>query len=456
MDKKKKILKTREIPHNLEAEETVLGCVMYDAQVAPEILSALTRDDFYSESLALIFDAMKAIHNENRPVDLVTMQDRLSTSGGINKIGGVPYLTQIQLGVPSAANYKYYLEIVKRDSTMRKMVRACAEIIDLAHSNATQEEVIKLAEKSVFDIGRGTETSSLVHISEPMLEVMGQLYDRSAGIEKEKGLATGYDGIDEVLNGGFHKGDLIILAARPSVGKSALMMNIVENVVLRDGKSCAVFSLEMSKKQLVERLISSEAEVSLYALNNNGIKDVEWEGIHKLNGKIGKTNLFIDDSSIVTAGTILSKCRRLKAMRGLDLVAVDYLQLMENGAKTKDANRQQDISEISRALKIAAKELNVPILALSQLSRAVESRESQKPRLADLRDSGAIEQDADVVMFIYRPDLAEKNSEKVKSGDIVKGRAEILIEKNRQGKAGVSVPLNWGDGKFMKFKNVEE
>ncbi len=443
---------TRTIPHNLEAEQSVLGCVLYDNDTAADILAELKPEDFYSESHKFIFEAMQTVFNRNTPVDFVTLTDELESNGTLASVGGMPYLTTVSTGVPSAANFRHYMDIVKRDSVMRKLIHASNDIIEMAHSNVSREDIIGFSEKAVFDISAQSDTSQLTPIRDSVGTVI-EKFDRAQSNEGDsKGLTTGLAGLDNALNG-LHRTDLILIAARPAMGKTSLAMNIVENAATLAGATCAVFSLEMSKEQIAQRMLCSLAEVPMSQALRGQLKDDKaWARLWKTSAELEKSKIFIDDSTLITPAEMLSKCRRLKARYGLDLVMVDYIQLMTGGGRAE--SRQQEISAISRSLKILAKEVDVPVIALSQLSRAVESRASQRPQLSDLRESGAIEQDADIVMFIHRPDKVPENEQKVVSGEIPKNVAELIIAKHRNG-ALENIPLRFRD-EYTKFVNMNK
>ena len=444
--------KVKSMPHNLEAEQSVLGCVLFDNEICGEILGQLKTDDFYTESHKIIFEAMSRIFSQNRPVDFVVMSDFLEKSGELNLAGGISYITEIAKSVPSAVNYKYYVDILKRDSLMRKMIKASNGIIDAALSDISFEDMLNFAEKSVFDISENIDTSSLVKIDEAIQEAI----NRFEAIQKDKnafkGLNCGIKCINELFNG-LQKGDLILIAARPSLGKTSLGVNLIENAAIDAGASCAIFSLEMPKIQIAQRMLCSIGKVSLEKAIKGELDLTQWKRLLKANEKFNKAKIFIDDNSLNTPEQMLSKCRRLKARHGLDLVMVDYIQLMSSGNKSSE-NRQQEISEISRKLKILARELDVPVLALSQLSRAVTMRASGVPQLSDLRESGAIEQDADIVMFIHRPDKVEANAQKVLTGDVKKDVAELIVAKNRNGPTE-TLKLKWIPA-YTKFIDIEE
>ena len=444
--------KTNEMPHNLEAEQSLLACIIIDKEVQVEVLSSLSVEDFYSESHKNIFEAMRQVNERNIPIDLVTLTDELEKSATLTGAGGISYIAQLSTSLPSAANYKYYLEIVQRDSILRKLIKSSNDIIQNATESADKDLSMAFAEKKIFDISQSVDTSSMVKIG----EVVPVVIEKFNAINKDKnafqGIKTGFHKLDYMLNG-LHKTDLILLAARPAMGKTSLAMNIVENIAVNEGKVCAVFSLEMGKEQLAQRMVCSLAEVSMQDALKANLDKEKWSRLMKAQAKLSESKIFIDDSSMITASEILSKCRRMKRKYGLDLVMIDYLQLM-NGSNNKNSdNRQQQIAEISRSLKILAKEVEVPVIALSQLSRSVEQRSDHKPQLSDLRESGAIEQDADIVMFIHRPDKSATDKERAE-GKVQENVAELLIEKHRNGPTG-SVKLYFNGG-CTKFLNIED
>ncbi len=427
---------TRVLPHNLEAEQSVLGCILIDNELQSELITDLSDGDFYVEAHKDIFKSMCDIYNQSKPIDLVTLSDRLDSEGKLDIVGGISYLTDLASIIPSTANYRSYVEIVKRDGTLRKLIRSANKILEDSYASADSDASLSYAEKLVYDISAEHDTSSLT----PLSENFGDVLAKFEAIDKDPnafaGLKTGFKLMDEYTNG-FRPGNLIILAARPSNGKTTLAMNIVENAALQSGAVCAVFALEMTKEELAQRMLCSISGVD----NNDAIKgkldDEGWQRLWAARKKLADTKIFVDDTSITTPAEILSKCRRLKSKHGLDLIVIDHIQLMEvskGGVKRSD-NRQQEITEISRNLKMLAKELSVPVIALSQLSRLVTGRKGQKPVLSDLRESGSIEQDADIVMFIHRPDKVAEEDE-IAKGKVMKNVAEILIEKNRAGSIG--------------------
>ena len=422
--------KNNVLPHNLEAEQSLLGSILIDMELQYEIVSKLKENDFYAESHKLIFTAMYEITSQNKPVDLVTLSDAMEKSTTLERAGGITYLTDLTRITPSAANYKYYLDIVKRDSTLRKLIKSSEAIIKDSANSIDSFKSVAFAEKSVYDISEELDTSTLGNI----VVAFPSILDKFESIQKDKnfmqGIKTGFTGFDNLTNG-LHRGNLVILAARPSIGKTTLAMNIVENMAIKDNAVCAVFALEMTREELAQRMLCSVANVSSQDALKGKLEDDDWQRLWQAQKQLAETKIFIDDTSMTTCPEILSKCRRLKSRAGrLDCIVVDHIQLM-NSVRSSDS-RQQEITEISRSLKMIAKELDVPVIALSQLSRQITARKGQRPMLSDLRESGAIEQDADIVMFIHRPDLAAEEKE-LASGKVMKNLAEIILAKNRSG-----------------------
>ncbi len=439
-----------EMPHNLEAEQALLGCLILDPSLPNEVASFIKEEDFYAESHKLIFNAMSDLIRSNLPIDIVTLSDMMDKHGTLVKAGGIEYLTTLLNVIPSSANYQKYVDIVTRDSLNRRLILGSAEIIDNSKKSLDKVDALSFAEKTIFEISNTEDTSTIVPISSIIPEVMTKLDELAKEGSPKHGIKTKYRGLDNLLNG-LHNSDLVILAARPAVGKTSFAMNIVENVASQ-GYSCAVFSLEMGKEQIAQRLLFSVAGVSMERAMKGQINKTEWIKIAKARDVLSKCKIYVDDSAIVTPQQILSKCRRLKRKHGLDLVVVDYIQLMSPDKNRKSDNRQQEITEISRNLKILAKEINIPVIALSQLSRAVETRKG-RPVLADLRESGAIEQDADIVMFIHRPDKSATEKE-LAEGTVKQNVAEIIIEKHRSGPTGL-IKLYF-KGEYTKFVNYND
>lgn len=440
-------MQVRMLPHNLEAEQALLGSILLDETATISIFSKVKPADFYSESHKKIYEAMLDLFVKNVPIDFVTLSDELDKRNTLSSIGGVEYLTVLTEVVPSAVNYEHYMNIVKRDSVGRSLISSCEKIVKQSYEESSRDGALAFAEKEIFTLAETGQISALEQI-EPSLQLAVEKFEniqKNAG--QVRGIPTGFYQMDEIMNG-MNRGDLIILAARPSVGKTSLAMNMVANAALESKAKCAVFSLEMPKVQLAERMICSVAGVGMERGKKGTLTQDDWKKIFKAKTKLADAQIFVDDSSLNTPGSILSKCRKLKREKGLDVVMIDYLQLMTSEARTE--SRQVEISDISRRMKILAKEIDVPVILLSQLSRAVESRQSHRPVLSDLRESGSIEQDADIVMFIHKPDRYEDlKKEDNKGGDF---EAEIIFAKNRNGECK-SAFLGW-NGATTSFVNL--
>ncbi|MBQ9786126.1 MAG: replicative DNA helicase [Clostridia bacterium] len=435
MDKKTK-LQPRSIPNNIEAEQSILGCNLLDDNVAIQIMSMLKPEDFYTEAHKTIFEAMTTIHAASKPIDYVTLTDELERMGVLESVGGIDYITTLTNIVPSSANFKHYADIVKRTSLMRKLIRSSQEIIEKAYEGQ-EENILGFAEKTIFDISEQENFSSLVAIGDTLDSVLNKFEEIDKNGGQVRGITTGLESLDK-LTGGLQRSDLILLAARPSVGKTSLAMNIVNNAALLGKHKVAVFSLEMPKEQITQRTLCSVSGVSMEKALKGKLQPSDWSALWEGSKKLSDAKIYIDDSSMNTSVQILSKCRRLKREQGgLDLVMIDYLQLMSPAKKSKDSNRQNEVAEITRNLKIAARELNVPIILLSQLSRDIEKREGHEPVLSDLRESGAIEQDADIVMFIHNP--SRYGDLQVEDGPNI---CELIVAKHRNGSLA-KIKLKW-------------
>ena len=391
---------------------------------------------------------MQELYRSNKPIDFVTVTDLLDKNGELEQVGGIDYITTLTNVVPSATNYKHYVDIVKRDSLFRKLIQSGQKIIENAYDAVDDKSALKFAEKEIFDISESQDFSSLEHIDNAIKEVIEKLNKIAKDPTSLRGLPTGFTDLDAITNG-LQNSDLILLAARPGVGKTSFAMNVVNNVAIMGKKNVAIFSLEMPKTQIAQRSMCSIGGVSMEKALKGKLDVDEWTALVKASRKLSEAKIYIDDSSINDPNDILSKCRRIKREHGLDLVMIDYLQLMKADKHSTFDNKVLEVGEITRSLKIAARELNVPIILLSQLSRAVEQRKGDhKPVLSDLRDSGSIEQDADIVMFIYKPDMY--NDVVSEEPDI----AELIIAKHRHGPLG-TVKLRW-IGETTSFANYSK
>ncbi|OGE83268.1 MAG: replicative DNA helicase [Candidatus Doudnabacteria bacterium RIFCSPLOWO2_01_FULL_44_21] len=435
-------------PQSIEAEQSVLGALLLDKDAVIKVADLISSDDFYEDRHRIIYQAALQLYDERASIDILTVSNKLEDAGTLEKIGGISYLTTLVNSVPSAAHIVHYGQIVRRKGTLRRLISRAAEIVELGfHEESDLESLLDEAEQKLFSVSQKYLKQNFVSLS----EVLHETFDRIDELHREKGklrgVATGFTDLDNKL-GGLQKSDLIILAARPSMGKTSLALDIVRNIAMNEKKAVGVFSLEMSKDQLVDRLLAAEADVDLWKMRTGKLNDLgpdnDFERIGHALGRLSEAQIFIDDSGSLNIMELRTKARRLQSEHDLDLIVVDYLQLMQ-GRNVE--NRVQEVSEISRSLKILAKELNLPVLALSQLSRAVEQRGGdKKPQLSDLRESGSIEQDADVVAFIYRDEMyAGKDSKKPHIAD-------ILIRKHRNGPTG-DVELFF-DAEKTSFKNL--
>jgi replicative DNA helicase len=422
-------------PQNLEAEQSILGAVLIDNEALPKALEILDPEDFYKQSHRKIFNVMTELFERNEPIDLITLTDHLKRKEAFDAVGGLSYLSSLVNMVPTAANIKYHSKIIREKALLRGLLRSATEIAGKVYEdNLDAEDLVDYAEKSIFDISDKKIKASFVTLKEVIkdsFEMIERLYDKKETIT---GVPSGFSDLDE-LTTGFQKGDLIIVGGRPSMGKTAFALNVAQYVGLEMKEPVAIFSLEMTKEQLAFRMLCAEAMVNSNSVRKGFIKKEDW---HKLTGAASKLTgapIFIDDSSSITVLELRAKARRLKMEHGLSLVIVDYLQLMRG--KGSFERREQEISDISRSLKALSKELSVPVIAVSQLNRSVEQRRPAKPMLADLRESGAIEQDADVILFLYRDEIYNKDN------PANKGKAEVDIAKQRNGPAGVTVHLSF-------------
>ena len=435
----------RVMPHSVEAEQSVGGAMLMDKDAITTASEIISGNDFYQSAYGIIFDSMVELFNESKPVDLITLQERLKEKDVPAEVASLEFVKELVTAVPTSANVKYYAQIVADKSMMRKLIKLNEEIANTCYAGKESlEAVLEKTEKAVFDLLQKRNTGEYVPIKQVVLNALDRIEKASKNKGTVTGIPTGFIDLDYKLSG-LQPSDLVLVAARPSMGKTAFVLNIAQYMAFKKDKGVAIFSLEMSKEQLVNRLFSLESQVDAQALRTGNMKDSDWEKLIEGAGIIGKSNLIIDDTPGISVSELRSKCRKYKLEHGLDIVIIDYLQLMTGSVGKNSESRQQEISEISRSLKGLARELNVPVVALSQLSRAVESRPDKRPMLSDLRESGAIEQDADVVMFIYRDEYYNKDSE-------FKKQAEIIIAKQRNGPVG-TVNLAWL-GEYTKFANL--
>ncbi|MGI6164003.1 MAG: replicative DNA helicase [Bacillota bacterium] len=409
-------------PQNIEAEEAVIGSMLIEQSAVISALEILKPDDFYKESHRIIFRHMEAMADKLEAVDLVTLSESLKGSGHLERIGGAAELARLANFVPTAANVEYYAKIVAEKAVLRRLIAAATEIAASAYvSQSEVDELLDKAEETIFQISQGRSTQGYVHLKDVLVETMEKLEYLASHRGDVVGLPSGLTDLDN-LTSGFQPSDLIILAARPSVGKTSLGLNIARSTAVKGDCAVVIFSLEMSKEQVAQRLLCSESAINSQNLRNGFLNDDEWRRLSIALGRLGEAKIFIDDTPGISVMELRAKARRIKAEHGLGLVVIDYLQLMRT---RKQENRQQEISEISRSLKGLARELEVPVIAMSQLSRAVEQRQDRRPMLSDLRESGAIEQDADIVMFLYsEPELEQNNA------------IDLIVAKQRNGPTG--------------------
>ncbi|MBA2759459.1 MAG: replicative DNA helicase [Chloroflexia bacterium] len=410
-------------PHNIEAEQSVLGSLLIDRDAIIRVASYLKADDFYVSANATVYRAIQDLYNRREPTDFVTLSDELERRGTLEDIGGVGYLSSLLSAVPTAVHVEYYGRIVERTATLRRLIDAGTSIVGIGYQdNVDTEDALDSAEQVLFQVSQHRTTKDFQSIHDVIDRFFDQLEYLQNNRDELVGVPSGFTDLDR-LTGGLQRSDLVIVAARPSMGKTAFALGVAYGAAVQHGRTVGIFSLEMSAEQLVQRLLSTESGIDSHKIRLGNIDDREWEEISRAFGRLSEAKIFIDDSASAGIMDIRSKARRLQAEQGLDLVIVDYLQLMSG---RRSENRVQEISEISRGLKGLARELNVPVVALSQLSRAVESRSDHRPLLSDLRDSGAIEQDADIVMFIYREEKYDEHSDR-------KGIAELIVAKHRNG-----------------------
>ena len=434
----------RVLPHSVEAEQSVIGSMIMDREAIVVASEIVTEDDFYGKQYGVLFEAMVELNNEGKPVDLVTLQDRLKEKEVPPEVSSLEFIRDLVTAVPTSANIKYYAGIVAEKATLRRLIKLNEEIANTCYiGKESLEYILEDTEKRVFDLVQRRNTGEFVPIREVVMNAMDKIEKASRNSGVVTGIPTGFIDLD-YRTAGMQPSDLVLIAARPSMGKTAFVLNIAQHVAFKQNQTVAIFSLEMSKEQLVNRLFALESQVDSQNIRTGQLNDTEWEKLIETAGIIGKSNLIIDYTPGISIAELRSKCRKYKLEHNLSMIIIDYLQLMSGSGRGD--SRQQEISDISRSLKAIARELSVPVLALSQLSRAVEQRPDHRPMLSDLRESGAIEQDADVVMFIYRDDYYNHDTER-------KDIAEIIIAKQRNGPIG-TIELAWIP-KYTKFANLQ-
>ena len=432
-------------PHDIEAEQAVIGSMLTDKDAVVSAIEVLKEDDFYRADNKAIYSAILNLYNRAEPIDIITVKAELETMGKFEQVGGLEYLAELPEKVPTTANSMKYIKIVEEKSTLRNLIKTANEIIELGYDLTEDvDDIMEGAEKKIFNIMQNKNQKGYSAMKDVLVESftkLEELYNRKQHIT---GVPSGFTDLD-YRTAGFHGSDLILIAARPAMGKSAFALNIATNAAVKAKIPVAIFSLEMSKEQMVNRILCSEAMVDSNKVRTGKLEEDDWTKLAETIGPLSEAEIYIDDTPGISVMEIRAKCRKLKLEKNIGMVVIDYLQLVQ-GSNKRNGSREQEISEISRSLKILAKELNVPVIALSQLSRAVEQRPDHRPMLSDLRESGAIEQDADIVIFLYRDDYYNEDSEK-------KGIAEVIIAKHRGGSTG-TVDLLWL-GSYTKFVDLE-
>ena len=432
-------------PHDLEAEQAVIGSMLTDKEAVIAAIETLSDEDFYREDNKIIYSAIMNLYNRGEPIDIITLKSELSSMGKFEAVGGLEYLAELPEKVPTTANVDKYINIVEEKSTLRTLIRTANELITLGYDPTQEvEELMDNAEKKIFGVMQSRTQKTYSSMKDILVDTfieLEELYNRK---EHVTGVPTGFLDLD-YKTAGLHGSELILVAARPAMGKSAFALNIATNAAVRAKTPVAIFSLEMSKEQMANRILCSEAMVDSNKVRTGKVEDDDWTKLAEASGILSEAQIFIDDTPGISIMEIRAKCRKMKLEKNIGLVVIDYLQLVQ-GSNKRAGSREQEIAEISRSLKILAKEINVPVIALSQLSRAPEQRPDHRPMLSDLRESGSIEQDADIVMFLYRDDYYNQDSEK-------KNVAEVILAKHRAGSTG-TVELAWL-GNYTKFANLE-
>ncbi len=435
-------------PNSVDAEKSTLGSMLLDRDAIAKVIEILKENDFYREANSIIFNAINNLFDKGEPVDLVTITEELREAGNLDVVGGASYINSLVNSVPTAANVEHYAKIVEEKSILRRLIKIADQIAQLGYSGDLEiDNILDNAEQLIFNISQKRSVQSFDGIKDILMETFENIEKLSANDGAVVGIPTGFRDLDKMTSG-LQPSDLVILAARPSMGKTALALNIAQYAAVKAKESVAIFSLEMSKSQLVQRMLCSEAQVDSHRLRTGQLRDTDWRRLSKAAGSLSESRIFIDDTPGIRVMEMRAKARRIQAEHGLDLILIDYLQLMQG--RSGSESRQQEVSEISRSLKGLARELNVPVVSLSQLSRAVEQRNDKRPQLSDLRSSGSIEQDADVVAFIYRDDYYNPDSERA-------GITEIIIGKQRNGPVGtVELAFQKEYTRFVDLSKREE
>lgn len=438
------MLQERVPPHNIEAEQAVLGAIFLEPEAFSTAAERIGPSDFFRAGHQVIFEAMLELFEKGEPIDLVTVTTLLSDSNKLEIAGGVPYLTDLASSVPTAANIDYYSKIVEEKALLRRLIQTATEIVTESYNREDEvEELLDQAERNILAVSSRKNATSFKPIKDVLIEVYDNIEKLHHAKDDVTGIPTGFRDLDRITSG-FQKSDLIIIAARPSMGKTAFALNIAQNVAINTDENVAIFSLEMGAEQLVQRMLCAEGNIDSQRLRTGKLEQEDWGKLTMAMGSLSHAGIFIDDSPGIRVSDIRSKCRRLKQEHGLGMVIIDYLQLIQGSERLRE-NRQQEVSEISRSLKSLARELEVPVIALSQLSRSVEQRQDKRPMMSDLRESGSIEQDADIVGFLYREDYYDKDSDNQ--------NIEIIISKQRNGPTG-TVELAFVK-EFNKFVDLE-
>ena len=433
-------------PNDVEAEQAVIGSMLTDKEAVSAAIEVLKPEDFYREDNRIIFEAILSLYGRSEPIDIITLKSELSSMGKFEAVGGLEYIAELPDKVPTTANVEQYIKIVEEKSVLRNLIKTANEIITLGYDQTQEvDSIIDGAEKKIFEVMQKKNQKGYTPIKDILVETFTELEQLYNQKQRITGIPTGFSDLD-FRTSGLHNSDLILVAARPAMGKSAFALNIATNAAVRAKVPVAIFSLEMSKEQMTSRILCSEAMVDSNKVRTGKIDDEEWGKLAAASGELSEANIYIDDTPGISIMEIRAKCRKMKIEKNIGLVVIDYLQLVQGSGK-RGSSREQEIAEISRSLKILAKEINVPVIALSQLSRAPEQRPDHRPMLSDLRESGSIEQDADIVMFLYRDDYYNEDSEK-------KNVAEVIIAKHRAGSTG-TVELLWL-GNYTKFANMDK